>query len=188
MADDTGTTDQQDAPPPATEDAAPPAELGDAGKKALDRMKAERDEARKQAKANADAAKRLSEIEEQSKSETEKAIEAVRKETEKLVRAEVMRDRVLDRIEVAAADRFASTEDARLRLTPRADDFVNDGQIDTDAIAKALDEVLAANPHLAKKTGVPRPDPSQGKSGGRADSTPGLGRLRDAYANSSKTP
>lgn len=55
----------------ATTETLPP-ELGDAGKKAIDAMKAERDAARREARANADAAKRLAELEESQKTEAQK--------------------------------------------------------------------------------------------------------------------
>lgn len=61
MADDTGTMIDAAPATDATEDK--PADLGDAGKQAIDRMKAERDAARKEARANAEAAKRLEQIE-----------------------------------------------------------------------------------------------------------------------------
>lgn len=49
-----------------------PSELGDAGKAAIDRMKVERDQARREAKANSEAAKRLAELEESQKTEQQK--------------------------------------------------------------------------------------------------------------------
>lgn len=49
-----------------------PADLGDAGKAAIDRMKAERDQARREARTNAEAAKRLAEFEESQKTEQQK--------------------------------------------------------------------------------------------------------------------
>jgi hypothetical protein len=55
-----------------TETPAPEDALGDAGKKAIDRMKAERDAARREASANKAAAKRLAELEESQKSEQQK--------------------------------------------------------------------------------------------------------------------
>lgn len=50
-------------------------ELGDAGKAAIERMKAERDAARRQAAANAEAAKRLQEIEDAQKTEQQRLAE-----------------------------------------------------------------------------------------------------------------
>ncbi len=77
MADDTNTTtvDDFDDAPAATDEA--PAGLGDAGKQALDRMKAERDQFRREAKANASAAKKLAEIEDRNKTEAQRLEERV---------------------------------------------------------------------------------------------------------------
>lgn len=94
MADEPTTEPAQPdpEPPPAKDDDT----LGDAGKKALDRMKAERDEAKRQAKANADAAKKLAEIEDAQKTETQRLVdraEAAERErddvTGRLLRLEV---------------------------------------------------------------------------------------------------
>lgn len=71
MADDTIT----DAPATGDVVVTVPTDLGDAGKQAIDRMKAERDVARKEAKANADAAKRLVELEDRQKSEAQRLAE-----------------------------------------------------------------------------------------------------------------
>jgi membrane protein involved in colicin uptake len=49
-----------------------PAELGDAGKRAIDAMKAERDQARREARANAEAAKQYAEFQESQKTEQQK--------------------------------------------------------------------------------------------------------------------
>ncbi len=144
------------------------------------------------AKANADAAKRLAEIEDANRSETEKAIAAARKETEDAVRTEVRRERVLDRIEVLAAKDFADAEDARLRLGARADEFIGkDGQVDPELIRTALEQLLKDKPHLAavKPDGRPKGDADQGaRDTAKADVAPGLARMRNAYATTSKTP
>jgi uncharacterized small protein (DUF1192 family) len=63
-SDETPATDATNEETPST--------LGDAGKQAIDRMKAERDAARREARANAEAAKRLSELEESQKTEQQK--------------------------------------------------------------------------------------------------------------------
>lgn len=137
-------------------------------------------------------AKRVSELEaelakfrEASQTEAEKTLEAARKETEAAVRAEVTRERVLDKIEVKAAGKFADPEDAQLRLAVRAGDFVRkDGSIDAEAIDAALAELLEQKPHLAA-AGQRRFNGSadQGpRDSGTADAGPGKLRLMQAYA------
>jgi hypothetical protein len=92
MADD--NTPQEAAP--ATDANEIPADLGDAGKKALDRMKAERDEARKQAKALADAEKRLKQYEDRDKTEAQKLAERAEQAERELnaLRVESLRSQV----------------------------------------------------------------------------------------------
>lgn len=95
--------------------------------------------------------------------ETEKAVAAARKEAETAVRAEMLRDRVLDRVEALAAKDFEDAEDAKLRLAGRADEFAPNGEIDSDAIKAALAALLAEKPHLAARgDGRPRGDVNQG--------------------------
>lgn len=146
--------------------------LGDAGKKALDRMKAERAAAKKSAaeatKRADELAAKVAEFEDRDKSELERATakaeaEAQRAEaaTKRAVRAEVK----------AAASAFADPDDAIafLDLTEYTD---GSGEIDTDAITTALEDLLERKPHLRKQTVKqdpepdlkkgPKPDPSQG--------------------------
>ena len=119
-------------------------------------------------------AKRLDDIEAANASDMEKAVKAARDETRAEVTTAVLRERVLDKIEVAAAGKFADVEDARLRVGRKADEFVKDGSIDAKAIAAEVDAELERAPHLRVSNGKavrPRPDPSQGASGG--DHRPG---------------
>src|SRR6185312_14715645 len=64
-------------------------------------------------------------------------------------RAEVLRERALDKVEAKAAKLFADPEDARALLAARVEDFVDDGQVDVDAINEALADLLSKKPHLA---------------------------------------
>lgn len=143
--------------------------LGDAGKKALDKMKAERAAAKKAAaeeKKRADElARKVAEFEDRDKSELEKAsgkaerlAEQFAKATQRAVRAEVR----------AAAGEFADPEDAAafLDLARYADDS---GEIDTEAITSDLADLLERKPHLRRQAPAapeppkaPKPDPSQG--------------------------
>jgi uncharacterized protein YdaU (DUF1376 family) len=89
----------------------------------------------------------------------------------------------------AAAKDFADSDDAGGFLSTA--EFVNaDGEVDTDAIDKALDELLERKPHLRKAEPGPRPpmpNAAQGSSGQKpaeVDITPGMGRLRYAYGTS----
>lgn len=92
----------------------------------------------------------LAEFQKSQMTETEKLVSQARSEAENSVRTEVRKDRVLDKIEVLSAGKFADVEDARLHLGNRVDEFVtDDGQIDTKSIETALAKLLTDKPHLA---------------------------------------
>jgi hypothetical protein len=117
-------------------------QLGDAGKKALDAMKAKwraaRDELRA-LKAQQDAGKPTDD------GDLAAAIAKARAE----VKAETLRERVLDRIEAKAARLFADPEDAVALLGRRADEFIDGDKVDSDEIVEALEDLLKKKPHLA---------------------------------------
>jgi len=142
--------------------------LGDAGKKALEAMKAQRAEAKKTAAAEKkradELARQVAEFEDRDKSELEKATTkaerleaAAAKATARAVKAEVR----------AAAAEFADPEDAAafLDLSTYTSD---DGEIDTEAISADLEALLERKPHLRRaapadpKKPAPKPDPGQG--------------------------
>lgn len=143
--------------------------LGDAGKKALDRMKAERAEAKRAAAAERkradDLARKVQEFEDRDKSEldkatakAERAAETAAKATARAVKAEV---------KALASDAFADPTDADL-LGDLSKYVDSDGEIDTEAISADLDDLLERKPHLRKaapgsqKKPAPKPDPGQG--------------------------
>lgn len=150
--------------------------LGDEGKKALDRMKAERAAAKRAAQAEKkradDLARKVQEFEDAQKSESEKlAAQAERsakqaaKATARAVAAEVR----------AAAGEFADPADAVDVLMRDPSQYVDaDGEIDTEAIEAALSDLLERKPHWAKPEPAapvpeakpkPKPDPGQGSRG-----------------------
>lgn len=155
-------------------------QLGDAGKKALDKMKAEKVAAKREAaeerRKAAALAKKVAEYEDAQKSESEKlAAQAERsakqaaKATARAVAAEVR----------AAAGEFADPADAVDVLMRDPSQYVDaDGEIDTDAIEAALTDLLERKPHWAKPEPAappapeqkpkPKPDPGQGSRGGPA--------------------
>jgi len=152
MAEDTTDVDETEDETGETEGSE---SLGDPGKKALDAMKASRTAARRErdaAKAEADAAKaELAKLRGDKTPEVDE--KAIRDQARKEAQAEALKDRVLDRIEAKAAKLFADPEDARALLAAKADEFIDDGQIDSDAIAKALADLLKKKPHLSAQGG-----------------------------------
>jgi len=159
-----GRHDDPPAEPPADPPADPPGDsLGEAGKKALQEERAARKAAER---ALAEREAKLREFEDRDKTDAEKlaarADAAEKKATEataRAVKAEVK----------ALADGFADRDDAVLNLGDLGQ-YVNDGEIDTDAISEALGKVLERKPHLARPAATPpprspAPDPSQGRGG-----------------------
>lgn len=154
----TTTTATTDAAATATDDAATDA-LGDAGKLALDRMKAERDQARADAKRAKSLEAELAKLREATATDSDKAIAAAKAEgaaeatnsaNARIVRAEVRS---------LAAGKLADPMDAVQFLD--LDDFKIDanGDVDVKAIAKAIDALLTDKPYLAaagnRAPGVP---------------------------------
>lgn len=120
-------------------------------------------------------AQRLDELESANASDLEKAVKAARDEVTKELTERFLRERLLDKVEVAAAGKFADPEDARLRLGNRLEDFTKDNEVDTEALSKAVDDLLDAHPHLRASGSAPTPSPARagiGVSGGQSPATP----------------
>lgn len=155
--DDT-TTEQNDSSSELTtetaEDTDAPIEgedaLGDPGKKALDAMKAQRNAADKRARA---AEARLAEFDAaealKGKPAEEQALELARiqgrTEAAKAANARILRAE----LKAVATGKLADPSDAALFLDLDAFDVSEDGEIDSDAISDAIDELLTRKPHLA---------------------------------------
>lgn len=150
-ADDTSTTDStQDSATDSTTDV-DSAALGDAGKKALDAMKAKWKAAEERAKASDAAAAALkakldgTEAEhaaEQAKREAEQA--ALAKANERILRSEV---------KAAAKGVLADPADAYKFLDLDSFEVSEDGEVDSDAITAALDSLVKTKPYLAVQDG-----------------------------------
>jgi hypothetical protein len=133
-------------------------ELGDAGKQALDRMKARlRDERRRRVAAESQA-RAAADADDQARERREHEQRLIAKANARILGAE---------IRAAAAGRFADPADAIAFLDLEQFDVDEDGQTDPDEIRAALDELLRRKPHLAAQGGkrTPQPDRSQGATG-----------------------
>lgn len=142
-----GTPPPQDPPP---QDPPPDPDgtdaLGDAGKRALDRMKAslkaERD-ARLKAEAERDAARGISE---QEKAQRAAEAAALAKANSRILRSEVR---------AAAKGVLADPTDAYRFLDLDAFDVDQDGSVDEQAITDALTELVRTKPYLAAAASPP---------------------------------
>ena len=137
-------------------------QLGDAGKKALDRMKEERRELKatlREYKAlgkSPEEIKQLLEAKADSSDDDAPDPETVRKTIEEEVRAEAARDRALDKLEAKAARKFHNPDIARQLLAEQADSFLDaQGNPDVEEINDALDDLLKREPYLAVTDATP---------------------------------
>lgn len=140
-------------------------ELGDAGKKALERMKDKLKEERRRRIAAERVAASKADDDDAAKIRREAEEAAVAKANSRIVRAE---------IRAAAAGKLADPADALAFLS--TDDFEvdEDGDVDSEEIADAIDDLLRRKPHLAAQGGTrrPKPDRSQGAQGtGKTDTS-----------------
>jgi hypothetical protein len=180
--DSSGDGDSDDSDDPDDQGDGDADKLGDAGKKALDAMKGQRNKARASlrpwtALATEFGAKSPEELRNLLKGKKADGGDApdpeqIRREARAEADREVARERLLDKIE-AKAGKFADPADAAALLLREndAEDFLDGTKVDADAIVEALDELLERKPYLAgKKTGdevrKPKPDKSQGSRGG----------------------
>lgn len=184
---DDSTTDDlldDDVDTDRVDDADEDKELGPAGQKALTAEKEKR-------RAAAARARKAEEERDQLKTEVEKLrkgatdddadkpdADAIRKQARDEAKAETLLERAMDKVETRAAKLFADPEDARLHLAKRAKEFIDDGEIDVDAINEALQELLEAKPHLAATATTKRF--AGGADGGARNGTSSVAQLTKA--------
>jgi len=126
--------------------------LGDPGKRALDAMKA-RYKAEREARKELE--RKLAEAVKKSDDGDKPDLEEIRRKAAEEARAEMLRERVLDKIEARAGRRFVDAEDAAALLLRRhdVDDFIDGGKVDMDAINEALEELGESKPWLLATKG-----------------------------------
>lgn len=123
------------------------AALGDAGKKALDAMKAERRAAREQAAAEKARADALQAKLEGREAEHQQALEAQRIKDEALA---VANQRILSaEVRAQAAGKLNDPTDALAYIDLSSFEVSDDGSVDTDAIGSAINDLISKKPYLA---------------------------------------
>jgi len=125
--------------------------LGDAGKKALDAMKAKWKDAEAKAKTEADARAAL-----QAKldgKEAEHAAAQAKAETEKVALAKANGRILRSEVKAAAKGVLADPADAYKFLDLDSFEVSEDGEVDDAAIAAALKDLLTKKPYLAAQGG-----------------------------------
>lgn len=161
----------EENPPPATTDAEAPDvesdeddeqddgtdELGDAGKKALDRMKDKLKEERRLRRAAEERAHQV-DPDETAKAAREAERAALAKANGRIVRAE---------IKAAAKGVLHDPADAFTFIDPTEFEVDDNGEVDVEEIAQAISDLIVRKPYLAAQGGPkgPKPDRSQGATG-----------------------
>jgi hypothetical protein len=121
--------------------------LGDAGKKALDAMKADRNKYRDELKglrAELDALKAAAEGRE---AEHTAAVEAQKAKDEAIASANLKIAKA--NLRAAAAGKLADPMDALTFIDASSFEVDDDGNIDEDALASAIDDLIRSKPYLA---------------------------------------
>lgn len=127
------------------------ADLGDAGKKAIDRMKAERAAAKKEA-ADAKAERDALQAKLDGKEAEHEAAQAAQKVRDEALAA--ANDRIKkSEVKAAAKGVLADPADAFKFLDLDAFEVGDDGNVDESAIKAALDELVANKPYLGVTQG-----------------------------------
>ena len=167
------------APTPTTPPPAPPAppdeSLGDGGKAALE---AERKARRDAEKAYKTAQAELDKHREASMTEQERAIAKARDEARAEMAKTFAAERVKDKVELAASGKLADPGDAIHLLGDLSEFVTQSGDVDTRAIASAIDALVKAKPYLAPQTAKAAPLPGGG-------ATPPNGFSMDDYIRTS---
>lgn len=171
MADDHTPPEPDATSDPDHADEAP-AELGDPGKAALSAERKARAAAEREAKA---LKARLDELETANLSEVDRAIKEARDAATRDAMSAV-NDRILRaEVKAMAGGKLADPSDAVNLIDLSQFPVDDDGNVDTKAIASAIDELVKAKPYLAPAGARPAPLP-----GGGARPTPAGNPIDDA--------
>lgn len=139
-------------------------DLGDKGKKALDAMKAKMRAAQKDAKAaKAEAAQLKAEKESAGKPADEQALDKARAEATTTALAAANKRIIRSEVKAAAAGKLANPALAVRLLDLDGFEVDEDGNVDEEEIAEAIEDLLKENPYLAAQGGSVQFDSARGK-------------------------
>lgn len=109
--------------------------------------------ARKHEREAKKAQAELERVQQSSMSEQEKAIAEARSAARAEAFGEAQKDRLRDKVELAAAGKLADPGDAAVLLGD-LERFLVSGEIDTRGISSAIDDLIKAKPYLGAKPGT----------------------------------
>lgn len=156
--DEPNETPNEDATPEGAE------ALGDPGKKALDSMKSKWRDAEKRAReAEARAAALEQAAADKDKTPDEQAIEQARREARAEADARANERIIRSEVKAAAAGKLANPAIALKLIDLASFEVDGDGNVDPDAIADAIDDLLKENPYLAAQGRPVQFDSARGK-------------------------
>lgn len=114
-------------------------------------------------------------------------VEKVQREARAAALAEANQRIVRSEVKAAAGGKLADPQDAVRFLDLTEFEVDEAGDVDTDAIAAAIDDLVKKKPYLSAQGGKRFQGSGDGghRGGGKADPGPGVNRLRAAYAQSS---
>jgi len=161
---------------PAETDPAGAEALGDAGKRALDAMKAERNLAKQDAAAARAEFEALQakiagkETEHAAQVEAQRLRDEARTESDKRANERILKAEV----RAAATGKLADPADALRYLDLSTFDVKDDGETDSAAIAKAIDDLIKNKPYLAAATAPRWPNIDANRNGNPPGKAPQL--------------
>jgi hypothetical protein len=145
--------------------------LGDAGKQALDRMKAERNAERARAREAQRELERIkAELALKDKPAEEQAIEAAKAEARAEATAAANARILKSELKAVAAGKLADPSDAALFIDLSEFSVDENGDVDIDALNDAITSLLERKPHLAAQK--PNRFDGSGDQGGKSKSKP----------------
>lgn len=160
--DDTDADDVDDAEDQDSDDGAD--DLGDKGKKALDAMKAKVKASRIEARdAKAENARWKAEKDSSGKEPEEQKLQQARDEATAQATTAANRRILRSEIKAAAGSKFTDPSDALAYLDLEEFDVDDNGDVDEEAIADALADLLEKKPYLAAQGGKVQFDSARGK-------------------------
>jgi hypothetical protein len=155
--------------------------LGDAGKQALDRMKAERAAAKAEARdAKTELERVRAELALRDKPAEEQALEAAKAEARAEATSAANLRVVKANLRAAATGKLADPTDILAYpsiVDPGSFEVDDDGNVDSDTLADAVNELLAKKPHLAAQQGRFQ---GGGDGGAKAPAKPAADDIDDA--------
>lgn len=136
------------------------------------------------------ASEELAQLKAAGLTDQEKAVEAARKEERESITSQTNATLVGAEVRALAAEaKFRTPSDVVALLSKALESVtVTDGQVDTDAVKKLVDDLATKSPYLVDDGSASKHRvPGVGERGSdQVVTTPGMGTLRDAYAETTK--